>query len=386
MKTSRALALTGFSLIAVSYGLARFSWGLMLPAVTQDIPFSAQVAGIIAACSFVAYCVAISTASRLTARFGPRRVAGASAIFATAGLLLLAVSASPVMLAAGIFIAGLSAGLSSPALAVAVNRAINEQLHTQANTVINAGTGAGIVLSVPVLQFLPGGWRAACVAFAFLALLCLLPVMRYLPREGHSYERKNWRQTFFQRQVIRLACIAFMSGVASAAWWSFGPNVLREHAGVASNIISILWLVCGAAGMAGALTGPVSRIIGMRQVYRLAQLFMAVPLLLIAFSHAFSWWMIPAVALCGVGYITLSGVLLVGGTQVTPDSPATGVGVAFFMLAAGQVAGSVVFGIIYTHTGALPALLCFAMLSLVMLCYVPETGAEPGRKNAEARY
>lgn len=375
MKTSYALAFTGFSLVAISYGLARFSWGLMLPEVTRDIPLSAQVAGMIAACSFVAYCLSISVASKLTARFGPRLIAALSAICAAAGLLLLAVSVSALMLGAGILIAGLSAGLSSPTLAAAVSRAIRENEQAKVNTVINAGTGGGIILSVPVLLFLPGGWRAACVAFAIISLLCLIPVMRYLPGESQPRARQNWRQMLLQRQIIRLAGIAFISGMASAAWWSFGPDILREQAGLQSGTLSLLWLVCGAAGMLGALTGPVSRIIGMRQVYRLSLLFMAAPLLFIAFSHAFSWWMLPAAALCGVGYITLSGVLLVGGTEAVPDSAASGVGAVFFMLAAGQVTGSVIFGLIYTHHGAMLALVLFALLALVMICFSPTASA-----------
>ena len=73
----------------------------------------------------------------------------------------------------------------------------------------------------------------------------------------------------------------------------------------------MLWLVSGAAGILGALTGPLARCIGMRQVYWLAQLAMAVPLLLLAALTHFSYWLIPAAALCGAGYVTLSGILLV---------------------------------------------------------------------------
>lgn len=32
-----ALGITGFSLIAVTYGMARFSWGLMLPDIRQSL-------------------------------------------------------------------------------------------------------------------------------------------------------------------------------------------------------------------------------------------------------------------------------------------------------------------------------------------------------------
>ena len=53
---SAEIAGTGFSLIAVTYGMARFSWGLMLPAISAEIPFNPQQAGMLSACSFVAYC------------------------------------------------------------------------------------------------------------------------------------------------------------------------------------------------------------------------------------------------------------------------------------------------------------------------------------------
>ena len=376
MKTSHSLAVTGFALIAVSYGLARFSWGLMLPAVSQDVPFSPRLAGVLSACSFAAYCLSVALASRLCTRYGARLTGVISVLCAAAGLLLLAVAASPWLLAAGLLIAGFSAGLSSPSLAAAVSQAIAAQRQTQVNTIINAGTGAGIILSVPLLLFLP--WRTACVLFAVIALLTLLPVWRYLPSAAMKQVDPSSKTSMFNRKVVRLAIIAFISGMASAAWWSFGPEVLRQHAKVADTQISLLWLVCGAAGMLGVLTRPLARVIGMRQVYRLSLLFMAAPLVLIAFSQAFSGWLFPAVALCGAGYITLSGVLLVGGAQATSENPAAGVGIVFFMLAAGQVAGSLLFGVLYAHTGAAPALIAFALLAGMML-FCPPAVSKEGR-------
>lgn len=369
MKNALSLAVTGFLLIAVSYGLARFSWGLMLPAVSQEVPFSPRLAGGLSACSFAAYFLSVSVASRLCARYGARRVGVISALCAAVGLLLLAAASSPLLLAAGLLIAGFSAGLSSPSLAAAVSLAIAAPRQTQVNTIINAGTGAGIILSVPLLLILP--WRYACVLFAVIALLTLLPVWRYLPSGAAVQVEPSAKVSLFTRQVVRLAIIAFISGMASAAWWSFGPEVLRQHAKVADTLISLLWLVCGAAGMLGVLTGPLARLIGMRQVYRLSLLFMAAPLMVIAFSHAFSVWLLLAVALCGAGYITLSGVLLVGGAQATPKRSASGVGVVFFMLAAGQIAGSLLFGLLYAQIGAALALIAFTLLAGAMLFYPP---------------
>lgn len=374
MKSSLTLGITGFSLIAVSYGMARFSWGLMMPDAIRDIPFSPRMAGLLSACSFVAYCLAILFSPLLASRAGPRLMATAAAVSAAVGLIVLAVSSAPSGLAVGIFIAGLSPGLATPSLADAVSRLVTEKQQPGMNTFINAGTSAGIILSVPVLFLVPGGWRMACWIFALLALVCAVPALRWLPRESVSKnaEKENWRETLFCRPLVRLMIIAFVSGIASAAWWSFGPEILRHHVGVDAQTTNLLWLISGAAGILGALTGPVASSVGLSQVYRASQLCMAAPLLLLAFSHGLSGWFFPAVALCGLGYITLTGVLLICSVSAIKQAPATGASVSFFMLAAGQVTGAALFGLISSQSNATVALVTFSTLSLLIMCLRPD--------------
>ncbi|PLR39595.1 MFS transporter [Chimaeribacter californicus] len=360
------LGLTGFALIAVSYGLARFAWGVMLPDVMRDISFTPQLAGMLSACSFIAYCLAILAAPLLSARAGPRLPAFISSLSAASGLLLIAVAHSEWLLALGLFIAGLSAGLASPAIAAAVSQTIADTKQPKMNMIINAGTSAGIIVSVPVLFWLPGGWRMACTLFALLALLCAFPVWRILPKEKLSAQSAPLPGFWRHRALQRLMAIAFVSGIASAAWWSFGPELLHRL-GMAQGTISLLWVTAGAAGIAGALTAPLASVIAMKQIYRLSQCCLALPLLLIAFSQHFSWWLFPSVALGGAGYVTLSGVLLVWGAAATESAPATGVSALFFMLALGQVVGSMLFGQIYALTNSGTALLIFAALPLLLV-------------------
>lgn len=374
MKTSLALGIAGFSLIGVTYGMARFAWGLMLPDVAQAIPFSSRLAGVLSACSFAAYCLSILAAPLLARRLGSRLPAAAAALCAAAGLAILALAVSPLMLGVGLFIAGLSPGLASPSLADAVSRLIAERRQSQMNTLINAGTGAGIILSVPVLFYLPGGWRAACGVFAVLALACLFPTLRCLPAGASTHhEEQPGCGDFLNRPMLRLTLIGLISGAASAAWWSFGPQILHQQLHAANSTVSTLWLISGGAGILGVLAGPAASVIGLRQVYRLSLLGMAIPLLLLAVSQHVSGWLYPAVGLGGLGYITLSGVLLVCGAQAVKRSPAGGVGVVFFMLAAGQVIGSVIFGLLCAQAGAVVALLAFAGCAAAMLLVVPET-------------
>lgn len=372
MKASLRLTLSGFMLIAVTYGLARFAWGMMMPQVAQQISFSPRASGMLAACSYLAYCLATPGATLLLARWGVRSTAMLAALTAMLGLLLLAAASSTWLIAGGLFIAGLGAGLASPALASAVSRQIDASRQTAANTFINAGTGAGIIVSVPIFMLVPGGWRAACCCFAALALISLLLARYCLPvgRAEPQGSPVGWRDRLHNRALQRVIIIAFLSGVASAAWWCFGPDVLRQHSRLNEGQASMLWLVSGAAGILGALTGPLARCIGMRQVYWLAQLAMAAPLLLLAALTHFSYWLVPAAALCGAGYVTLSGILLVAGAAATPQNAASGVAAAFLTLAIGQIGGAILFAQIYSSSAA-AALLLFAAIPVALLFLVP---------------
>ncbi len=372
MKASLRLTLSGFMLIAVTYGLARFAWGMMMPQVAQQISFSPRASGMLAACSYLAYCLATPGATLLLARWGVRSTAMLAALTAMLGLLLLAAASSTRLIAGGLFIAGLGAGLASPALASAVSQQLDASRQTAANTLINAGTGAGIIVSVPIFMLVPGGWRAACCCFAALALISLLLARYCLPagRADPPGSPVGWRDRLHNRALQRVIIIAFLSGVASAAWWCFGPDVLRQHSRLNEGQASMLWLVSGAAGILGALTGPLARCIGMRQVYWLAQLAMAVPLLLLAALTHFSYWLVPAAALCGAGYVTLSGILLVAGAAATPQNAASGVAAAFLTLAIGQIGGAILFAQIYSSSAA-AALLLFAAIPVTLLFLVP---------------
>ena len=372
MKPSLRLTLSGFMLIAVTYGLARFAWGMMMPQVAQQISFSPRASGMLAACSYLAYCLATPGATLLLARWGVRSTAMLAALTAMLGLLLLAAASSAWLIAGGLFIAGLGAGLASPALASAVSLRIDASRQTAANTLINAGTGAGIIVSVPIFLLVPGGWRAACCCFAALALISLLLARYCLPagRADPPGSPVGWRDRLHNRALLRVIAIAFFSGIASAAWWCFGPDILRQHSHLNDGHASMLWLVSGAAGILGALTGPLARYIGMRQVYWLAQLAMAVPLLLLAALTHFSYWLLPAAALCGAGYVTLSGILLVAAAAATPQNASSGVAAAFLTLAIGQIAGAILFAQIYSSNAA-AALLLFAAIPAALLFLVP---------------
>src|SRR3712207_9030244 len=70
----------GLALIAVTYGLARFAYGLYLPEMREAFDLSPSLLGLIGAGSYVGYCVAVVVALVYTSRTGPRLMAGAAGV------------------------------------------------------------------------------------------------------------------------------------------------------------------------------------------------------------------------------------------------------------------------------------------------------------------
>ena len=80
------LVAPGLAMIAVTYGLARFAYGLFLPEMRQAFGLSETVLGLIGAGSYVGYCAAIIIALVFTSRTGPRFIAVVAGTVAVVGM------------------------------------------------------------------------------------------------------------------------------------------------------------------------------------------------------------------------------------------------------------------------------------------------------------
>ncbi|MFC7607335.1 MFS transporter [Teichococcus aestuarii] len=160
------LVAAGFALTALTYGLGRFAYGLLLPQLREALSLGTVAAGWIGGGAFAAYCAGVLLAALGGDRLGERGVAVLAGLTATAGLGLVALAPSVPVLGAALALAGLSTGLTSPPLASAVARRFAAPARPSANGTINAGTAAGIVLSGAAALAFAAAWRELYALFA----------------------------------------------------------------------------------------------------------------------------------------------------------------------------------------------------------------------------
>lgn len=361
------LAMSGLALIAVAYGLARFAYGLFVPAFRAEFGLDPSAVGMIGSASYAAYCVAIYPAMMLTPRFGSRRLAVAAGVLAALGTGLVGLAPNAATLTAGVILGGLSTGIASPPLAHAVAMRVSRQRRDRVQAIINAGTGLGVALSGPVALLTLAHWRSAWIAFAVVAVAVTLWAARSVPWtvetahyteavRGFGGHRRRLRsllpEPLLPEGALRLHATALLMGAATAAMWVFGQDVLTDVGGQTEVAAIWAWAALGACGLFGAGAGDLAHRIGLRPAWAACTLMIAAATALIGLLPEELFVSFIASAVFGAAYIATTGLILISAAATYHHQPAAGVGLSFLILALGQSIGGSALGSLLSWTGA----------------------------------
>lgn len=99
--SSTGFALFGAALVAISYGLARFAFGLFVPPIRAELRLSTYWIGIIGALPLISFLLATIIAPFAADRLGARNTSVLSSAFGVVGLVLISQSAGVVSIGLG---------------------------------------------------------------------------------------------------------------------------------------------------------------------------------------------------------------------------------------------------------------------------------------------
>ena len=374
------LVAPGLALIAVTYGLARFAYGLFLPEIREAFDLSPSLLGSIGAGSYLAYCGAVVISLVYTSRAGPRRMAVAAGAAAVVGMAVVAAAPTTWALALGILVAGGSAGLASPPMGEAVARSIRNGLQDRANALINSGTSVGVALSGPAALLLTGQWRIAWAAFALAGLAVLAWNAAVLPRNavadqdgaevGNGPRRARLSFSYLvgaraRQRSVPLFVAALGLGFSSAAYWTFSRDLVVQVGGLDQAGSTLFWTVIGISGLAGGAAGDLVGRFGLAAVLRGALVSMAASIVLLALAPGVLPLAYASATLFGSTYIVLTGVILVWSVDVFQEIPSAGLGAGFLLIAVGQAVGSPAAGALAGITSPTTAFFSFAGVTVL---------------------
>ena len=257
--TALALALWGALGVALNVGIARFTYGVMLPALQRDLALDYFGGGALNAAHLLGYLAGTLAAPALARGMGMPRLARASHALVALGALAcaLAPAGAPLVLALGRLATGLGAGAGIVAILVLVLGAVPAASRSLASALVWSGMGFAVVLSGFAAAPLLGsahGWR---IAFALSAAIAVLLAFVFPPRglaasaEAPAAARSQGLARFLGARWVFLVAAYFMFGAGYIAWSTFaGARLAAQGASLAA--VGTMWFAFGAAMIAGS--------------------------------------------------------------------------------------------------------------------------------------
>lgn len=357
-------------------GLARFAFGMILPAMAADLGLGYRQQGFLGASYFLGYLAIVALLPWLAPKLGSRRLCAGGLALVAASLLTLSQGRDTMFLSASYFVTGLGSGAAFIG-AMSLSAFWFQPSHRARGAgVATAGAGVGILVSGFLVPQVTAGltlmpWQLTWLIFAALALLfCLLAALLLRNRPAElglaPYGRPNGtgahraaaggRPTRAWPILLHLGVIYALFAATVLTYTTFIVTTMVDEFAIAPATAGYLWaLVGGLSIFSGPLFGAVSDRMGHRAGIFSALFAQAVAYGLVAAGTGLAGLYL-SIVLFGLSAWSLPSIVAAAsGDYLGPEKAATGFAILTLMFAVGQVLGPAGAGILADWSGSFAA-------------------------------
>ena len=370
------IVLTGILTIVAVLGLGRFSLGMLLPSMGNDLGLGYSRMGFIGTGNFLGYLLGVLVSSRLVRRFDYRRVISGG-IFLVGGTMILVGGANGFWLVLiAFFFTGIGSGLANVPVMGLVSQWFGSTLRGRAAGLMVSGIGMGIMITGIVIPAINGwagneqGWRTNWVVLGgvvlTVAVFCSLLIrnrpeelgLQLVERAGREVNKKPAKHTAAKpysaekNTLFHLGSVYFCFGFSVVIYVTFVVTSLINQYGFSEAVAGRFWVWFGLLGIfSGPIFGSLSDHAGRPRTLALVYSLQGVSLLLLAMNPfpGSIYCSIALFALCAWSVPSIMAAAI--GDYLGPLKAAAGFATLTLFFSIGQIAGPALAGIMAESSG-----------------------------------
>lgn len=366
----RHLTIGGLLAIGVSFGFARYGYGLFLPEIRREFDLSVAFVGIIGSATYAGYLVALLAVGVYATRLGPRVLVGIGGGSAVVGMGLVAIAPKLPWLAAGLVLAGTSPAWAWAPYSDAVDMVVARGRRERVLAIVPAGTAVGTAIVGPLALVANGdSWRHAWLAMAAGAVLVTVYNVYAVPARRTPHERVESNlpidlRWFLRRPAAPLYATALSYGLVGSFYWNYATEAIAGATDGGTATTAMFWTVMGFAGIAGVFAGVLLSRAGLGRSSALLFAALAVAVALLGLAPGSLAAACASAILYGPAFMGVSSLLAVWSYQVFPERPTTGFSATLVSLGAGTIVGPATLGLLAGGLGLRTAFMTTAAVAL----------------------
>lgn len=389
------IVFTGTLTVAACLGLARFSFGMLLPSMRDALGMSYDEMGLLGTFNFAGYMAAVGLTPLLLRRFTPRSLISIGLVLIASCMFAISASNSYISVVTLYTLVGVGSGLANIPIMVLVSFWFRRERRGRAAGFIVIGSGLAIIFSgflIPYLNVYFGaqGWRIGWLIIGFIVLVIAVIVamlIRNSPEEkglkplgasgSFAYDPSDTKGQFSVTQIlVYLGTLYFIFGTTYVIYGTFIVTTMVEEYGFAEVIAGRFWSWVGFFSLfSGVLFGILSDRIG-RKGGLVAVFTVQTLAYFLAGSNLGEKVIFISVMLYGVAAFAIPAIMAAAiGDYLGKARAAAGFSVITFCFAIGQTIGPAVAGVVAeatgTFTGCYLASSGLTIIAALLSCFLP---------------
>ena len=366
------VALVGTLTIFACLGLARFAFGMLLPAMREALGMSYDEMGFLGTANFSGYLAAVAVVPFLLRRFSPRQLIASGLALIAICMLGIAAGESYLLILFLYSCVGIGSGIANIPIMVLVSFWFRRDKRGMAAGLIVVGSGFAIMFSgfvIPILneKFILSGWRVSWILLAIIVLLVALTaafLIRNDPEEkglspvGHArdleYDPSTNKGSFTSVRILsHLGFLYFSFGATYVIYGTFIVTTMVEEYAFAEAMAGRFWSWVGffslfSGTLFGLLSDKVSRKVGLMAVFSVQTMAY-----LLAGCKLGTMALFGSVVLYGIAVFAIPAIMAAAvGDYLGKARAAAAFSIVTFCFAIGQTIGPALAGMVAESTGS----------------------------------